>query len=462
MRESGHENIYDGDCGYKNLYRRSKRALQQFTSRHKNSMPLSPIKYSRCHAIDMSAAMVADATTIRDIHVGTGADIYKHIRRDLENVESELVLVTCFWARSQSLDTLNHVLYSLSAKGTAQHRKIVVRICFSSMSLVQKLFHTRSLDGHVYDPREWRSRLGLPDISALPGLDLHVKSIFVLPFSVMHPKFIILDRAAVILPSCNVSWEDWLEGMVKFDGPLVQRFLDFYRDFWEPLATRIPSTPPLLAGSEQSINVGKSVFLPSPHHVNPRFRPFPWQVAASPPATPLNDYLLHLFATVRHDLYIQTPNLTSPPVLDALYQALARGVNIHIVTSKRLMIMEQLVTSGTTTSRCIDRLVHRHNLLSSGGIDLEAGQRPGRLLIEYYESNGAIPQGASSEAVQSHVKVTIADGETVVLGSGNFDRASWYTSQELGVAFTSTGLAKRLRDLLARYLHGRTVQRVDL
>lgn len=35
---------------------------------------------------------------------------------------------------------------------------------------------------------------------------------------------------------------------------------------------------------------------------------------------------------------------------------------------------------------------------------------------------------------KSHVKCTVVDDELVVLGSENMDRASWFTSQELGVA----------------------------
>jgi len=36
--------------------------------------------------------------------------------------------------------------------------------------------------------------------------------------------------------------------------------------------------------------------------------------------------------------------------------------------------------------------------------------------------------------VKVHIKCTVVDGKVVVLGSGNMDRASWYTSQELGIA----------------------------
>jgi len=41
------------------------------------------------------------------------------------------------------------------------------------------------------------------------------------------------------------------------------------------------------------------------------------------------------------------------------------------------------------------------------------------------------------------------------LGSGNMDRPSWYTSQELGVAFYSDELCQRIRTTVDGALRGR-------
>jgi hypothetical protein len=86
-------------------------------------------------------------------------------------------------------------------------KKVKVRIGFSSSSLFQKLFHTSSPEGKIYASSTWHSKLGLPEPQSLAGLDLEVKSVFFLPFSVWHPKFVIVDNKEVFLPSCNVSWE---------------------------------------------------------------------------------------------------------------------------------------------------------------------------------------------------------------------------------------------------------------
>lgn len=89
-------------------------------------------------------------------------------------------------------------------------------------------------------------------------------------------------------------------------------------------------------------------------------------------------------------------------------------------------------------------------------LDEESGTpRLGRLEVFYYEPR-ASSRNETAEPVQSHLKLTIVDDSILVLGSGNMDRASWYTSQELGVAFYSTELSLEVARLLAIELEGRT------
>jgi phosphatidylserine/phosphatidylglycerophosphate/cardiolipin synthase-like enzyme len=51
------------------------------------------------------------------------------------------------------------------------------------------------------------------------------------------------------------------------------------------------------------------------------------------------------------------------------------------------------------------------------------------------------PKKRAGEPVKSHLKLMIVNEEITVLGSGNMDRASWFTSQELGVALLSKKVA---------------------
>jgi phosphatidylserine/phosphatidylglycerophosphate/cardiolipin synthase-like enzyme len=185
----------------------------------------------------------------------------------------------------------------------------------------------------------------------------------------------------------------------------------------------------------------------------------PWSSPAAPPPSPLNTFLTTLINAASQSIYIQSPNVNSPPVLPALTSALRRGVNVKIVTNTGMMIVEQLVTAGTLTE-CALRKLHRtwaqDVARNRHQPDIEAAlPQVGELEMWYYEASppGTARGGADAPA-KSHLKLTVVDDEIVVLGSGNMDRASWYTSQELGVAFFSRGLANKVMQAVRVGLEG--------
>lgn len=445
---------------------------------------------------------------------GTGASIYSRaLLPAILAAEREVILVTCFWAPSSTLIALRETLEQLArlrqdrlrsppgSSGTSVPLEpLNIHICFSSRSFFQKLFHPRSRDGYTYPPSTWISQLGLPapDLLTAGLINLEVKSLFLLPFSVMHPKFLVVDRQRAWLPSCNVSWEPWLEGCVELTGDAVTTLLRFYRSVWgpgrleadehspfenipqQPNITRpdsaytelVPIQSPATYLAELQSQVIPTILLPSSHHMNPQFRPFPWQRSPPPPKTPLNCAVLRLLAMAEKKIYIQTPNLTSAAVIDALLEALTRGVNVTIVTSKGMMILEQLLTSGTTTSRYLRSFVQSYNARkkrfepginvgtsvdANAHVDLEAGpSRFGSLEILYFH---ALPANRlrclPEEPVHSHLKLTMVDEEYAILGSGNMDRASWFTSQELGILFQSSEFVATVSSTVGQALQGR-------
>ncbi|KAI1474411.1 phospholipase D/nuclease [Daldinia eschscholtzii] len=442
---------------------------------------------------------LVSTATIKSFRLGTGASIFlRSLLPAIAAAKHEVILVTCFWARGPTLDALKETLEKLAEYRRELIRNIrsngsrvdalpplKIRICFSSRSLFQKLFHPSSRDGYVYPPSTWPTRLGLPSPEVLEAglIDLRVKSLFFLPFSVMHPKFLIVDRQRAWLPSCNVSWEDWFEGCVEVTGDAVATLVEFYRHVWDKqLESHLPggdglsydrSGPLTLAGPVQASALQNhtdtlkdfvsdiktpAILLPSSHHCNPKFDLVPWHNHPPPPPTPLNLAVLQLLDMAEHTVYMQTPNVTSAMVIDKILEALKRGVNVTIVTNARLMLLEQIVTAGTTTSRCINSLISRYKKLksrrspstgndnpenSSITIDVEAQQiQLGLLNVYYYCPNSeSQPDGTAGEPVQSHLKLTIIDTQYVILGSGNMDRASWFTSQELGILFYSKDFA---------------------
>ncbi|OAA65668.1 phospholipase d/transphosphatidylase [Niveomyces insectorum RCEF 264] len=499
---------------------------------------------------DTEAAVAALATDSvpRSFRLGTGASVFAAaLLPAILAARREIVFVTCFWAPSASLRGLAAALAQLAAQRQEEPRRrqqqqqqqqqperprrhppqqqqqqnvlddiLRIRIGLSSRTFLQKLCHTTAHSGYTYPPAAWETELGLPpaDVLRAAGIDLRVKSLFFRPFGIVHPKFLIVDRARAFLPSCNVSWEPWLEGCVELTGAAVAGpLLGFYARTWGdalPALPTLPVLPPPAGFADGGTDITFSsldgdgpgsiavrfpadappiptVLLPSSHHRNPQFRPWPCQAPAPPPPTPLNLALLQLFASARRSIYVQTPNLTAAPVVAALMGALGRGVAVTVVVSRRLMVAEQLVTAGTTTGCSLRHFVQQYESLRMEVAAAAAAEnrRVGPLRIAYYqplrrgggggdevaadEEQAILPRqpgqramtsrndndGCDEEPVKSHLKLTIVDGEHTVLGSGNMDRASWYTSQELGVLFHDAGFAHHVQTAVNRVLDGR-------
>lgn len=418
------------------------------------------------HVSDPETLLTTSTPT--SLTVGHGAFIYKQtLLPAILQARHEVIIVTCFWAESDTLKSIRDALEGLAAKRRQQIETsrdpaavppLRLRIGFSSRSFFQKIFHTRSRDGYIYPSTAW-PKLGLPSEQLLMAarIDLQVKSLFFLPFSVMHPKFVVVDREKAFMPSCNISWETWFEGCVGFTGPAVKQLLRFYGNTWDKSAWQDRGDAPLstehggaLESAVQS-TAGSScrkmvldlppvptVLLPSSHHVNPAFRYLPFFGRKLPPETPLNAAVLTLLEIAQHQIDIITPNVTCSTVVDYLLAALARGVDVRIRTSYNMMLIEQIVTALTTTERTLKAFIERYEqLLRAHAIgdrqyDEEASRpRPGRLEIYYYKAQANV--GDKDEPVFSHLKMTLVDRAYLVLGSGNLDRASWYTSQELGL-----------------------------
>ncbi|KAI6781138.1 uncharacterized protein J7T54_002494 [Emericellopsis cladophorae] len=404
----------------------------------------------------------------RALYVGTGLSIFtRALLPAILNAQHSIHFVTCYWAESPTLSSFRETLLKLASAraDTPGQKPLKITIGFSSSGLFQKLFHTSSLNGHVVPPREWE-KMGLPSETALKmgTIELTVKSLFFTPFSVMHPKYLIVDGARCWVPSCNVSWERWFEGCIELEGEVVGQLMRFHDQTWgahgatellsvgnrryssgtlQPLRNKRASlhSGGLDMSATQSLKfpateATPTILLPSSHHRNPRFSLFPFLSQSNPPITPLNAALLTLIENAQRQINIVTPNVTSWPLMEALLASLARGVDVHIRTSRSMMVMEQLVTAGTTTAWCLDRFIKKYKALVNSKPMLNDPEAPalgvGRLDILYYKPL-SLRQKEDDEPVLSHFKMTMVDEEFVIFGSGNVDRASWWTSQEIGV-----------------------------
>ncbi|OAP59304.1 hypothetical protein AYL99_06602 [Fonsecaea erecta] len=436
---------------------------------------------------------------LHSLTTGTGASIYRStIIPAIRAAQSEVVLVTCFWAASTTRTQLCEALKDLSrralassssAAATRPPTKISVQICFSSSSLARNMLLPTPTDGQVYGPASW-GKLGLPEPEEVRGLDLRVVRKFFWPWGIIHSKYVIVDRKLAIFPSCNVSWERWFEVALSFTGPVVDHLRLFHADFWEdgrppapsPAPSRSPGGPSLAAvNAAQATTTTTTItapttLLPSPHtpaklpnHLQPRIllgRLLPCFLDAATipfPPTPLLQATHHLLATAQSSIAILTPNMTEPTVLESLLEALERGVRVCIWTNRALMTVEQIVTAGTTTPSCIQKLRERALQLGRAALletfffdddDDENSPDDGPGFLQ--RGRRGLPENADDEErnqesipVKLHAKVTIVDDERILLGSGNMDAASWRTSQELGVLVESREVVDGFKRLWA-------------
>ncbi|KAF8477103.1 hypothetical protein BDZ91DRAFT_708675 [Kalaharituber pfeilii] len=449
-------------------------------------------------------------------HIGTGRQLLNHIYGSILTgptaARHEILFVTCFWAKSQSLNNLSQALLELNrlrqlSRGIAGQQKLRVRICISSLSLFQKLLHTSSNMGYTYPitPSAFR-KLGLPSPSELGNLDIVIKSKFFKPASVLHGKYVIVDRKRLYLPSCNVSWEEW---------GIVDSFLQYHQQIWGSSGSNLQNFParseddilgsqntesswipkpfPAISIQFREVSPVPTIFLPQPHHATfPPIRLLPsffskviatclsCQVSPAQtrcPPTPQNIFIATLIRQAHKKVFIQTPNLTCPFLLDELYNLLTKqggDIEMEIVTCRKMMVLEQIVTTGfggpayatneqgrkrrwgATTEACVEELLRRlkhHNNLTS------------TLKIYYYSPLPAAPATPPGKddiesmltareemelARQSHVKALVVDDEVAVIGSANGDRASWYTSGEVNVMILDRDFAKSVREGLSK------------
>ena len=439
-------------------------------------------------------------------------------------MEHELLFVTCFWSKSASLEYLSKTLLELNrlhplSRGDHRRRKLRIRICISSRSAFQKLFHTSSDKGYTYaNTAQAYQKLGLPPPEKLGNLDIVIKSKFFRPISVLHGKYVIVDRKRLLLPSCNVSWEEWLEGMGVFEGGIVDSFLEYYRETWGGTGEGLQSlsgnqnnryiesiwTPkplPPLSIQFRGDRISPTIFLTQPHHaVFPALRfvptiisrvistclPFRISPSVTPaPLTPQNVFMAALVRQAHQSIFIQTPNLTCPDLLEALYECLTRHgepIDIEIITCTKMMLLEQIVTTGfggpsprrdgaerkmrwgATTESCVNELLRRVN---------DNINESSTLRIYYYNPLPVISASSTYDgdvesvftaqeememARQSHVKAMIVDNEVTVVGSANGDRASWFTSGEVNVMVLDENFAKGVRDSLQKGVGSRRVR----
>ncbi|KAK6337532.1 hypothetical protein TWF730_002929 [Orbilia blumenaviensis] len=505
----------------------SSHSQDTHSSKHKFQSNLERLRLSRLDNPSSATHPIEDllsSSYIEDYTVGTGESLTNFQCTKLLEAENEIIIVTGFLnPTSASVKALNRTIEILATRQTLKSVRrgtdtvLKMHICFSSSGFLQKILHTKNPKGRIWKEKEWK-KLGLGDPKYLKGrVDLTVKSIFVRPVGLLHGKYMIVDRKILVVPSCNLSWEEWLEGATTYlrypeDSPdcVVKKFVEYWESVWrygeeagpdrfEGVVERFPAVNSNEGGGSIVLERPRgtsierrgwegfvpTVFLPHPESGSfPPIWPFGeveavWKILRGLMGVvfekggrddeylgnPQNAFWMAAIEGAEKSIYVHTPNVTAKPLIDALTRAVKRGVTVEIVTSMGMMKWEQLVTAGTTTDKCLQKMVGEIANWK-GTLDEEEGMTEGGLWIYRYNATKRpqlppfVKQPGDNHKLtwydKSHVKCLIVDEEVVVLGSGNFDRASWVTSQEVNVGlFLDNARAGRVRQALVDALAGR-------
>jgi cardiolipin synthase len=226
-----------------------------------------------------------------------------------------------------------------------------------------------------------------------------------------HRKLAVLDgRIAWIGGHCIV--DDWLgdagdrhhvrDLSVRLRGPLVHAVQSVFSENWVEVTGRLFVGPDAFPALEPAGEVEAHVASMKPEGSAPAVK------------------ILHhtMICCARERLWIQNPYfLPEPDAIDALAQAVERGVDVRV-----------MVPSAAAS----DMPIVQHAAHRSFQRLLDAGVR----MFEY-------------QRCLLHQKVMTVDGVWCSIGSSNFDDRSFETNDEITVGFHDRALAKRMEEIFA-------------
>ncbi|KAG9254755.1 uncharacterized protein F5Z01DRAFT_93200 [Emericellopsis atlantica] len=158
---------------------------------------------------------------------------------------------------------------------------------------------------------------------------------------------------------------------------------------------------------------------------------------------PQNEAWLSLIRNAERSVFIQTPDLNTMPVTEAIVDALTRGVEVTVYLCFGYNDAGEMIPGqGGTNEQATQRLLA---MLPADG--------PAREKLhahDYVGKDQNYPIHASFKARSCHVKILIVDDCVGVQGSGNQDTQTWYHSQEVNVMVDSPLICRAWREGLER------------
>jgi phosphatidylserine/phosphatidylglycerophosphate/cardiolipin synthase-like enzyme len=158
---------------------------------------------------------------------------------------------------------------------------------------------------------------------------------------------------------------------------------------------------------------------------------------------PVDQAYLSIIKNAKDNINIITPQFNAKKIIDALVNALGRGVEVRLLLSRQFQDeVMKYPGSGGKNSDNVEYMVKKWLKLKK-----KSPKTTGSLTIRWYvDRKGRLSrQGDDAKGIRkysSHTKFLMADNQVTFVGSFNIDQQSWYFSRELILALDHHELSK--------------------
>ncbi|MEE2743112.1 MAG: phosphatidylserine/phosphatidylglycerophosphate/cardiolipin synthase family protein [Bdellovibrionota bacterium] len=168
---------------------------------------------------------------------------------------------------------------------------------------------------------------------------------------------------------------------------------------------------------------------------------------------PQDQAFLSLFRNAKSNINIVSPNLNAPPLMDAMVEALKRGVNINILLSKNYQdFISKMPMAGGTNLKNVKKILKKVAKFAKKNPKKKVGVFNIRWFID---RKGRVSKESGTDKLKlakwtSHTKYMSVDNQITVVGSANMDSQSWYYSRELNIAIDHHEITRKWCNLVFR------------
>ncbi|RKP24144.1 hypothetical protein SYNPS1DRAFT_30085 [Syncephalis pseudoplumigaleata] len=281
------------------------------------------------------------------------------------------------------------------------------------------------------------------DMSRLKGLDVRIFLFHNYPLGSIHSKNIIVDGQWSCIGSKNLDNEGTQELGIQMYGP-VSRVMR--RDFFRLLkGYKVPEVelrtpePVKEMGMAPMIVVGKAA-----QRGIPGFNSFD---------SPQNVAWKTVFEKAEKKVFILTPNFNVPEFFKAAIDMVKRGKAFTLVVSRKML------NFGQHLSKAAGSKGTNHEVANQFYDYIDAHPEVAeRVKVLYFSPKDEVVEDRNVTEEErmrkkkaensSHVKLMIADGKLLIVGSGNMDQQSAYYSQEFNLVIDDGVVTENVRRAL--------------